>query len=400
VGDWTGTDAPDSNHLTMPALAHTVSVHYYPCDNPRVGVGSGQVDPGDSIQIPVEALEMPGEGLGAFTIEVHYDSAVVAVKDCGADPDGLYGGLCNDNGQKITYTGVSEKGVPGDSLLAEISFQAVGKVGDSTVLDVKLLTMADPDGEPIAAGEEDGVITIGQADGDVNCDGKTDVVDAMFILQHEVGQRPNDSCGCPLPDDTYIYRSGCDVSRDGECNVVDALFILQCEIGIPNPFCPATSAVTPPDQVPNTAKAVTLSIGSGNLAPGERLTVPLTASLGEAKMSAATITIRYDPAVLKATACDEDPGDAFDLAVCNASKAPGEVGVTAISTGGVPGEITLAEATFEATGAEGDSSPLTLTAAAYAGPGGQALDVTSQNGQVEVREKGEHEIYLPLVLRE
>ena len=123
-------------------------------------------------------------------------------------------------------------------------------------------------------------------------------------------------------------------------------------------------------------------------------------SLGQAELGAATITIRYDPAVLKATACTEDPADAFDLAVCNADKAAGEVGLTAVSTAGASGDITLAEVSFEAIGAEGDSSPLTLTADPFAGPGGQALEVAIQNGQIEVWESGDHEIYLPLVLRE
>ena len=70
--------------------------------------------------------------------------------------------------------------------------------------------------------------------GDVNCDGAVNVVDALFILQYEVGLRV-DSGGCPLPPpppDT-LNVANCDVSDDGQCNVVDALFILQCEVGLP-----------------------------------------------------------------------------------------------------------------------------------------------------------------------
>ena len=77
-------------------------------------------------------------------------------------------------------------------------------------------------------------------DGDVNCDGSVNVVDALFILQREVGLRV-DSGGCPLPPsppDT-LNVAVCDVNNDGLCNVVDALFILQCEVGIPNTLCPA-----------------------------------------------------------------------------------------------------------------------------------------------------------------
>jgi hypothetical protein len=399
LDEWTGTDAPNSSHLVMPASAHTATVHYRPCTGSRVRVGSGQVDPGGSITIPVEALEMPGAGLGAFTIEVHYDPAVVRVENCKHDPGGLYSGLCHDDGQRIRLTGVSTVGVPGDSLLAEVILHAVGSDGDSTFLDVELLTIADPDGEPIDAGDEDGVITIGVPDGDVTCDNTTNASDAMFILQREVGLRPNDSNNCPLPGDA-LYRPGCDVSRDGLCNVIDALFILQCEIGIPNSFCPSANAVMPPVQEASAASDITLTIGSGTLAPGGSITVPLTASLGQAKLAAATVTIQYDPAVLKATACAGDPGDAFDLAVCNAGKAVGEVGFTAISTVGASDDVTLARVTFEARGAGGNSSPLALAADPFAGPGGQALEVTIQNGQIEVWESGDHKIYLPLVRRE
>jgi hypothetical protein len=76
--------------------------------------------------------------------------------------------------------------------------------------------------------------------GDVNCDGLVNVVDALFILQGEVGLRV-DSGGCPLPPPppATLYVAAGDVNKDRATNVVDALFILQCEVGIPNSFCPA-----------------------------------------------------------------------------------------------------------------------------------------------------------------
>ncbi len=76
--------------------------------------------------------------------------------------------------------------------------------------------------------------------GDVNCDGLVNVVEALFVLQFEVGLRV-DSGGCPLPPPLphTLNVAACDVSDDGLCNVVDALFILQCEVGIPNALCPA-----------------------------------------------------------------------------------------------------------------------------------------------------------------
>lgn len=73
--------------------------------------------------------------------------------------------------------------------------------------------------------------------GDVSCDGLVNVVDALFILQKEVGQR-EDHNGCPLPGEPpaepaigWLFLAGGDVNKDEVTNVVDALFILQCEVG-------------------------------------------------------------------------------------------------------------------------------------------------------------------------
>jgi len=77
--------------------------------------------------------------------------------------------------------------------------------------------------------------------GDVSCDGMRNVIDALFILQKEVGMRhATNSCIVPMPADS-LYTAFCDVSNDSLCNVVDALFILQCEVGISNVLCPAST---------------------------------------------------------------------------------------------------------------------------------------------------------------
>ena len=62
--------------------------------------------------------------------------------------------------------------------------------------------------------------------GDVNCDGWTDVEDAMMILQYEVG----------LLDDSDLYLTVGDVSGDGWVDVEDAMLILQYEVGLVEQF--------------------------------------------------------------------------------------------------------------------------------------------------------------------
>jgi len=200
-----------------------------------VRAGSDSVAPGGQVTIPVDALDV--ESKGAFTVEVKYDSGLLAGVSCDSDPLGVFDfGNCSPNYAPgiARCTGVSIAGVSGADLrLCDITFQAdVGApTGASTPLVANCVVKTDPSGTPILCNTEDGKITIGQ--GDVNCDGVVNVVDALFILQYEVGLRV-DSGGCPLPPpppDT-LNAAGGDVNKDGLTNVVDALFILQCEVGM------------------------------------------------------------------------------------------------------------------------------------------------------------------------
>gem|GEM_PF-5322918 len=73
--------------------------------------------------------------------------------------------------------------------------------------------------------------------GDVNCDERSSVVDALFIAQYAVGNRTASTC--PLGDPTaQMNAEAADVSGDGRVSVQDALFIAQCAVGLPNSFCP------------------------------------------------------------------------------------------------------------------------------------------------------------------
>jgi len=73
----------------------------------------------------------------------------------------------------------------------------------------------------------------------VNCDDQANVIDALFIVQYEVGVREA-AYQCPLANpETQLNVTLADVSGDGAVNVIDALFIAQCDVGVPNRACPA-----------------------------------------------------------------------------------------------------------------------------------------------------------------
>jgi hypothetical protein len=58
---------------------------------------------------------------------------------------------------------------------------------------------------------------------DVNCDGRTNTIDATLLLQFESRLVPSLPCA-----------SGADVNRDGDVNALDAVLILQYNAGLIN----------------------------------------------------------------------------------------------------------------------------------------------------------------------
>ena len=141
--------------------------------------------------------------------------------------------------------------------------------------------------------------------GDVNCDREIDIGDALFILQFTLQQRQA-SEQCPPPKD-HLYVNQCDVSEDGECDIGDALIILQCTLDIYNDLCPDPGN-TSQSELPGTMQgfgelqgpSVVVTAGSGEIAPGAEITIPVTAEVTGIKLGATEISIVYDPAVLEA----------------------------------------------------------------------------------------------------
>lgn len=73
--------------------------------------------------------------------------------------------------------------------------------------------------------------------GDVNCDGKSSIADAILILELSHGRRFVFDNGGP-PSTVTLLGPPCDVDSDGDCDRVDAVTIFECSTEIANPFCP------------------------------------------------------------------------------------------------------------------------------------------------------------------
>ena len=204
------------------------------------------------------------------------------------------------------------------------------------------------------------------------------VIDALYIMQYEVGLR-TPSSNCPPEPDT-LYLAACDVSGDMMCNVIDALYIMQCEVGIANPLCPGAApngqpGGAPADEVggvggtdvdigPAGSRPAVLSVGSGRLEVGETVTIPVSAYIppNTTGLSALTVDITYDPAIVEYVGCQADETQ-FSLSLCNLSngeaKESATVTFSALAVVGVTGDLSLGNITF--TGRANGHSRLALS---------------------------------------
>jgi hypothetical protein len=185
-------------------------------------------------QVRVRAHDVGAPGLGAWTVDVAYDPALVTVVSCSPGS----GGICNPNypGNRVRVTGTSVNGLQGTVTLATITFRckqigtgqlsvAVPVLADATIggpqdidATVQNGTVAcSGAGEPTATPPGGPVVLLG----DVNCDGLVTAVDAALVLQLDAGLKG--SLPCP--------QNG-DLNGDGQTNSVDAAIILQITAGL------------------------------------------------------------------------------------------------------------------------------------------------------------------------
>ena len=132
------------------ALVGGLMVAQVSAQEPSLTVGDGQAAPGDEATVDVTA-NVPG-GLGAWTMDITYDPAVVNVTDCDADPSTV----CNPHAPQtpaeagdppwdtgtVRVTGASANGLDEETVLASITFACLDEE-DETVLDVTVTVFAD-----------------------------------------------------------------------------------------------------------------------------------------------------------------------------------------------------------------------------------------------------------------
>jgi hypothetical protein len=104
---------------------------------PTVSIGSGSAAPGGQASLDLKSAGVAAPGLGAWSIDITYDPAVVTPVACVTE----HGAVCNthfDN-NTVRTAGAAAVGFVGDTGLAKITFQCANAEGESAI------TVALPD---------------------------------------------------------------------------------------------------------------------------------------------------------------------------------------------------------------------------------------------------------------
>ena len=134
-----------------------------------VDVGSGSAGAGEEGSVTVSAQDISDPGLGAWTLDVQYDSSLIEAVGCVPEQ----GGVCNPNfaDDMVRITGASAGGLQGDSTLGVITFEC-GNAAGSSDLNLTIFTFADA-----TVGGPQPIADVTVNDGTFSCSGVAGVPD-------------------------------------------------------------------------------------------------------------------------------------------------------------------------------------------------------------------------------
>jgi hypothetical protein len=128
-----------------------------PPPDPMVRTGTAGAAPGSNVSVPVQALNLPGTGLGSAALLIRYNPAVITPVDCQPDPAGSFDTeTCNVDYERdgvapdtLSLSLTSAGGVKESPLLANLVFQGAGNPGEFSSLELILQSITTPGGEAI-----------------------------------------------------------------------------------------------------------------------------------------------------------------------------------------------------------------------------------------------------------
>jgi hypothetical protein len=243
--------------------------------------------------------------------------------------------------------------------------------------------------------------------GDVNANGTRNAADAMLTLKYDIGLILGVTSFPPGPNTVYLPL--CDIVENGRCDSSDALRILQCDVGLSTVTCPVETiaAVHSADTPAPTADAPThaasgdpielqVTVAETDDAAGVDVSVLLAD--GADRFGAASFELHYDATLLTPTVCTANPGEVFDMVVCNLDYAPGVVRFNAVAMSGAANDAALATLRFQHADDATEQTPrFTLTADSVtdvdgAGMGWRVEPVDAPEAETQ------HWLFLPAVV--
>ncbi len=190
-------------------------------------VGNITLLSGDAAQMRLEVSDVGSPGLGAWIVDIDYDADVVTPISCTAGP----GSVCNANYAPgtVRIVGADAEGMEGDVTLGTVRFRCDDDGSSAlalTALEIADSTTGAP--QPIDVAVTHGSISClspeppsSDLDGDANCDGVVNSIDALIVLQYVA--RLRSSVPCP---------ELADYNHDGRITSIDAALILQRDAGL------------------------------------------------------------------------------------------------------------------------------------------------------------------------
>jgi hypothetical protein len=191
-------------------------------EHPTVSVNSAEAAAGSTVAVTVHG-DSGASTVGAFTVDLAYDPAVLSATDCLSTV-----GLCRTGVTPATtrVAGASLGGISGPFQFMTVTFDVIGPPGSVSPLDVQVIELSDMQYQDLIPQTEvtDGQVSVpaaAQVKGDADCDGDVTSLDALAVLRDVAGK---EAAPCPGPADTDC---------DGEITSLDSLAILRYVASLP-----------------------------------------------------------------------------------------------------------------------------------------------------------------------
>ena len=136
-------DDPDTEEIEVPPTINgsIACITQVAGQGAAISVGDGSARVGQRDTVSLDAQDIPEPGLGAWTIDVSYDTNIVSAVSCEPAQDGL--GVCNPefDDNTVRSTGANIDGLAGDNSLADLTFEC--QEAGSTALTISIQVLAD-----------------------------------------------------------------------------------------------------------------------------------------------------------------------------------------------------------------------------------------------------------------